>query len=111
MLKVKFWRIENIVCMKVLEQPENTRAKGEFFTHDGFALASINCPEVISPNLCCLRGDNQIWDHKVVSRSFDDIPTAKRWVEQATETIAKFNESIDHEDVTDSGEVEIIIAM
>jgi len=39
-LKIKLWRIENVVMMKVLEQDESLRGQGEIFNNNGTRIAS-----------------------------------------------------------------------
>lgn len=110
MLKVKFWRIENVVAMKVLEQPSGTRGKNVIFENDDFQLVSELNPE-IAEGVCYLRGTNRAEDHFVVSGTFDSIDRAKTYIKRATETICKYNESIGELVNMDKDDIEVSIAM
>ena len=58
MLKVKFYRVENIVLMKVLEQDEKYRChhqehKGALIEHEGMKILSCSEPELKKKYTVC----------------------------------------------------------
>jgi hypothetical protein len=88
MLRVKFWRIENVVCAKVLEQDSVNFEL--FISNDGFKIHSIACPEMTTKTLF-VRGSNTIRDNVVFCRSFGDCDEARNYIAIATTAIAEFN--------------------
>ena len=67
MLKIKFWRIENVVLMKVLEQGEEIkRGCGEFFRTDYLGLVSMYNPGILI-NKLLVRGKDEEDDNMVIS--------------------------------------------
>lgn len=109
MLKVKFWRIENVVLMKVLEQGEEIeRGCGEFFCQNGFSLYSYTGQSLIENGLA-VRGDYIDYDNHIVIQEFPSIKKAKKCIKSATEAIHAYNQSI-AEKPEQTDDIETVIA-
>ena len=65
MLKIKFWRIENVILMKILEQGnEIERGNFRFNASNGIEVFSYNNPS-LSCDTICLRGNSKELDEKI----------------------------------------------
>lgn len=109
MLKVKFWRIENVVLMKVLEQGEEIkRGCGELFRTDYLGLVSMYNPGILI-NKLLVRGKDKEDDNMVVSWGFSNRAEAKLYIERATEAIHAYNQSLS-KDPEQTDDIETVIA-
>lgn len=110
MLKVKFWRLENVVLMRILEQGEEIRrGGGKFFEYKNFILTSAGCP-VIS-NLCLnVRGCHKEDDNKIAICNFETSEEARDYIILATKTIHAYNKSFEEDSTIDDYEIEAVIA-
>lgn len=110
MLKIKFWRIENVVLMKVLEQGEEIeRGCGEFFRTDYLGLVSMYNPGILI-NKLFVRGKDEEDDNMVISWGFQNREEAKLYIERATEAIHACNQSIAEKPEPRSDDIETVIA-
>lgn len=124
MLRVKFWRIENVVLMKVLEQgDEIARGKGVFFESDcSFVLSSHDEPRMFQENIRgevgCIGIKNYIFvggtscefDNKVVAYELGNELDAVRFYDGAINAIKQYNRRINPVDNSDIQEIESVIA-
>ncbi len=109
MLKIKFWRIENIIFMKILEQgDEIERGNFEFKASNGIGLQSRLEPEIGDKRIF-LRGTNYSRDKQVVNSYFDTSETARERLKAYIEAVKEYNSSYQPaaEDVED---IETVIA-
>lgn len=110
MLKVKFWRIENVVLMKVLEQgAEIKRGCGKFFCASGIELCSYKKPLMIS-NEIFLRGESLENDRDIACQLFKSVDSAKEFTNNATKAIHAYNQSLIKESEQISDDIETVIA-
>lgn len=115
MLKVKFWRIENVVLMKVLEQgDEIERGLIDFFDDKvtNINLSSDNRPRIFlgfdDTRHIYVRGKDDSSDYNVVSIDFDTIADAKEFYHNAIKTIKDYNKYIKSKPI--SNQIESTIA-
>lgn len=109
MLRVKFWRIENVVLMKVLEQGEDTRGKLKFKAKNKFIIRSIMCP-ALQPDTLYIRGINKETDNEVHFTYFSGAPAAINFISQAKEAVAEYNALQKGAVIPTPDDVEITIA-
>lgn len=110
MLKIKFWRIENVVLMKVLEQGEEIeRGSGMFFCKNDFRLISGEFPAEYM-NEIYVRGNFVIADNAIRTRSCKSCDEAKEYIKVATEAIHAYNQSLAEKPEPRSDDIEIVIA-
>ena len=115
MLKVKLWRIENVVVMKILEQgDEIKRGCGTFFEFKGFKLRSIHSPGLnLGVMLVRGSGKNSYYDYGAISCDFKTCAEAKNYIDKATEAIRAYNQSLlskEKEFKSTNEDIEIVIA-
>ena len=111
MLKIKFWRIENVVLMKVLEQgDEITRGCGEFFRHGDIVLRSWLKPAMYEDELF-VKGNDFAKDEIVTGRYFDTVDEAKQRIKAYVEAVRAYNASLQGEsENTADDDIETVIA-
>lgn len=90
MLKVKFWQIENIVLMRVLEQDEETREKGTLYEDEDIKIKSCKYPD-IKEECLYIRGQLRNYDTNICCYGFDDCDDAQEYIEKATKAIHAYN--------------------
>lgn len=90
MLKLKFYQIENIVLMKVLEQSE----KGfNYCGENGFTLRSSIVPDInIAEKIIYLRGTCEERDSLLTAVDFSTPKAALDFIAKAQELVAEYNE-------------------
>ena len=104
MLVVKFWRIENVVLMKVLQQPEDIRrGEGVIYSHDEFELASHVCPRLDGGQMSVMGYDRKL-DDKVCVEYFHSKEDAERTLNGYMGLVRRYNASL-ASDVSDIQEV------
>lgn len=114
MLKIKFWRIENVLLMKVLEQGnEIKRGDFKFCASNGIKVTSISSPE-LTPDVIYVRGDNEDMDdeeidNKVVHFDCEDERKAKILLNRYIEAVRECNSTLPVEN-KDTDDIEIVIA-
>lgn len=110
MLKVKFWRIENVVLMKVLEQGEEIkRGCKEVFESVDFSIYS-QCTPSMYANGIYVRGSKMEDDNKVRYYCLSNCAEAKLYIERATEAIHEYNQSLSKDPEQISDDIETVIA-
>ena len=94
MLKVKFWRIENVVLMKILEQgDEIKRGNGNFFSDGDITLSSKTFPEMCDSTLYVC-GDRQTSDNGIEIKEYGTIENAKTALSKYIHAISEYNRSL-----------------
>ena len=110
MLKIKFWRIENVILMKILEQgDEIERGKFEFEASNGMSLSSQFRPD-IGERKIFLRGTNISWDKQVVNSYFGTSEKAREQLKAYAEAVKEYNNSLEHPTAEDVEDIETVIA-
>ena len=112
MLKVKFWRIGNVVCMKVLEQPEELRlGNGKLVCFlNGFSIFSDEFPDINDADSLYIRGSSKKWDYTVVCYDFNEGDQAKEYIERALDAINELNKKYSPAQDTSDDKIEIIVS-
>lgn len=91
MLKVKFWRIENVVLMKILEQgDEIIREYGYLGSYGDISLYSRVNPEIYKDRIC-VRGCDTLRDNTVSVETFLTVDEAKTALTKYINAIAEYN--------------------
>lgn len=108
MLKIKFWRIENVIVMKILEQgDEIKRGCGEFFKHEGIGIRSGAYPHLYS-NEISVYGTDSGCANKYVSISYDNTDRAKEILQKYVDAIKAYNASLGKTESED--DIETVVA-
>ena len=109
MLKVKFWRIDNVVLMKVLEQGnEIKRGSFKFKASNGIEIKSVNEPQIYySSDVIFVRGLYTKEDSSVTVCEYDSIKQAKERLKKFQDAIKEYNNSEKNTDK--KSELEIVI--
>lgn len=111
MLKIKFWRIENVLLMKVLEQGnEIKRGDFKFCASNGIKVTSISSPE-LTPAFINIRGRAKEYDDNIVPCEYSNAEEAKAMLARYIEAVKEYNTSLlrksnDKDDI----EIETVIA-
>lgn len=111
MLKIKFWRIENVLLMQVLEQGnEIKRGDFKFCASNGIKVTSISSPE-LTPAFINIRGRAKEYDDSIVPRECINAEEAKAMLARYIEAVKEYNTSLlrksnDKDDI----EIETVIA-
>lgn len=111
MLKIKFWRIENSIAMKVLKQGEEIiRGNFEFKASNGITIKSNYCSQ-IAENYLYVRGNAISLDDDVTTYDFCSIATSKKQLALYLEAIKEYNNSLLLQKSEDKeNDIEIVIA-
>lgn len=111
MLKIKFWRIENVIMMKVLEQgDEIKRGRGIFFQHEGVELRSCAYP-CLYTNEILVCGHNQSQDNRCSSLELDNIEKAKSTLRKYIAVIKAYNQKLILSDErSEDDDIEVVVA-
>ena len=110
MLKIKFWRIENVILMKILEQgDEIERGKFEFEASNGVKLQSRHNP-VMHNKTIYLRGRDISHDAQVISEYFNTSEEAREQLKAYVEAVKEYNNSLEHPTAEDGEDIETVIA-
>ena len=95
MLKIKFWRVENVVLMKVLEQGDEIKRNcGEIYKdpYTEISIWSEDCPRIYS-NAISIQGSFKDCDELVVCQQFSSIFNAENFYKKAIQTVQDYNSS------------------
>jgi hypothetical protein len=95
-LRVRFWQNENVVMMKILEQSESLREKGDFFRDPNFdmTICSVDFPSLESQGLL-IRGRIKEKDNLINCIQLSSIENATVYIKKCKELIRSFNSSIE----------------
>ena len=109
MLRIKFWRIENVLLMKVLEQGEEIkRGDFKFCASNGIKVMSICSPE-LTPAFINIRGRAKEYDDNIVSRECINAGEAGAMLARYIEAVKEYNSTLPVEN-KDTDDIEIVIA-
>ena len=106
-LRLKLWRIKNVVLMKVLEQDESLRGKGFIFETYDFKIWSVTNPCLTFDDTFYIRGTVSECDNNITCREFDCADKAQNYIQTVIDTVRAYNESISTEPITDDIETYI----
>lgn len=91
MLKIKFWRIENVVLMKVLEQDEKLRGSGLVYrAKNGLEIRSAHIQEM-TPSILYIRGDESDRDENIITQTYKKVDDAIKWYKKYTDAVKEYN--------------------
>lgn len=90
-IKVKFWRFDNLVVMRVLDMPERYRGKFTLDSGKGYSIVSMSSPE-ISDTTLYLRGNNQQKDNDYAFLKYETAEEAKGAIDKFSRMIRELNE-------------------
>lgn len=109
MLKVKFWRVENVLLMKILEQgDEIERGNFRFEASNGMKIESCETPFLpFENNRLCIRGKDTDCDNDIAMHRFESSAIAKRFLNRYIEAIKEYNDPYQEPEDED---MEIIVA-
>lgn len=110
MLKIKFWRIENFIVMKILKQgDEIERGNFRFKASNDIVFCSKKDPEICHTDLY-LRGINVSNDNRCSAWSFATSEKAKEMLKTYIEAVKEYNNSLQQPAAEDVEDIETIIA-
>lgn len=91
-IRVKLWRIENVVLMKVLEMPEELRGNHLIFTSPttSMEIRSVDEPELTLKDIY-INGSNKDEDNKIVCCEYKSDEMALDCYNRIIKTIEEFN--------------------
>ena len=111
MLKIKFWRIENVILMKILEQGnEIERGNFRFNASNGIEVFSYNNPS-LSCDTICLRGNSKELDETISAQDFISNEAAKKRLKAYVEAVKEYNNRLQHTTAEDIEDIETVIAV
>lgn len=109
MLKIKFWRVENVLLMKVLEQGDGIkRGDFKFCASNGIEVKSISSPE-LTPAIIYVRGCEEEYDDSIAPREYSNAEGAKEALARYIEAVKEYNTSLLRKS-NDKDDIEIVIA-
>ena len=96
MLKVKFWRIENVVLMKVLEQGDEINKGTGCFYQDKLTKMNIYSREMpaLYPTSIYVKGTNNDYNNLLASINLNSVSDAEKFYNQAIQTIKHYNKNL-----------------
>lgn len=110
MLKIKFWRIENVILMQILEQDDEIeRGNFEFKASNGIGLHSRFESEMADERIY-LRGRDISHDTQVASKYFNTSEEAKERLKSYVEAIKEYNNSLQQPAAEEVEDIETVIA-
>lgn len=91
-IRVKLWRIENVILMKVLEMPEELRGTNFVFNspNTGMKIYSVGKPE-LKLNTIFLNGSSKEKDNNIVCCECKSNEEALGYYNRVINTIEEFN--------------------
>lgn len=122
MLRIKFYQIENLVAMKILEQGEEIkRGVGKLYydPEENFTIYRSNSPAI---TLCYddtgskgfmlfIRGGFEKNDIMLTSKCFNTTEEASDYIRRATKSIKNYNNSLKVKSEIDNSNAEIKITI
>lgn len=110
MLKIKFWRIENVILMKILEQgDEIERGNFGFEASNGVNFLSAMNP-ALSQDMIYLRGGSKELDETVSTYDCITNEGAKELLKACVEAVKECNNSLQQPTAEDIEDIETVIA-
>lgn len=109
MLKIKFWRIENVLLMKVLEQGDEIKREDfKFCASNGIEVRSVRNPQLF-PKWIYLRGVCEKRNNMIACLELEDEKEAKSLLNDYIEAVREYNSTLPVEN-KDTDDIEIVIA-
>ena len=110
MLKIKFWRIENVILMKILEQgDEIERGNFGFEASNGVKLRSATYPQICTSKLF-IQGKFESFDKDVEICTYDTSEEAREQLKAYVEAIKEYNDNLQHTTTGCVEDIETVIA-
>lgn len=110
MLKIKFWRIENVILMKILEQgDEIERGRFGFEASNGVKISSCESP-ALTYDTIFLRGGSKELDETVSIHGCITNEEAKEQLKAYVEAVKEYNNSLQYTTAEDIEDIETVIA-
>ena len=88
MLRLKFYQIENVVLMKVLEQDNKENL---YFQYDNLLLQSLDCPAIDDENHIYLQGSDEDSNNKMSCYDFETNEQAENFINKASKAVKEYN--------------------
>lgn len=102
MLKLKFYQVENVVIMKVLEQDNKENL---YFKYENLLLQSIDCPAIDSEYKIYLQGSDYENNNKLSCYDFETSEEAKNFIDKAIHAVKAYNK--EYSQTEDEPEIKI----
>lgn len=109
-LKIKLWRIENWIGMRVLEQTNFGPDEEWKSPKTGFEIKSYSAPEITECKRIYVRGKEERYHNYIVGRNFKDCETAKKAMEEIIDAVKEFNEYFLDKNDKENEDIETVIA-
>ena len=91
MLKLKFWRMRNVIIMEVIEQDDSIkRGYFKYNASNGVRIESWMHPN-ISTNEIQVRGEQKLMDFNLASFQYDSAEEAKEQLSKFQYAIQEYN--------------------
>ena len=108
MLKIKFWRIENVIVMKILEQgDEIKRGDFKFVASNGIKLRSATYPQICTSKLF-IQGKFESFDKDVEICTYNTSEEAKACLKSYIEAVREYNNSLQQSVDKDSVDKDVV---
>lgn len=102
MLKLKFYQIENVVLMKVLEQDNK---EDLYFEYEDLILLSMDYPAIDDGNRIYLQGSDEDQNNKMSCYDFETNEEAENFINKAMLAVKAYNKK--HSQTEDEHRIEI----
>lgn len=106
MLKIKFWRIKNVLLMQVLEQGNEIK---RFCASNGIEVKSLCRPELI-PDIIYVRGCEEEYDDNIAPCEYSNSEEAKEMLARYIEAVREYNSILQKKEAVDDETIEVVIA-
>ena len=88
MLKLKFYQVENVVLMKVLEQDNKENL---YFEYEDLLLHSMDYPTIFDENRIYLQGSDEDKNNKMSCYDFETNEEAEKIINKAMLAVKEYN--------------------
>ena len=110
MLKLKLWRVENVVFMKVLEQDEELRENLDFVAKNGVRIISRAVPGIYNDNEVYVKGWDGKYDDRIVLNDYTSVDDAKDKIKLICDAVKEFNQQYKPSTDNEPDNIEVVIA-
>ena len=107
MLKLKFYQIENVVVMKVLEQDNKDDL---FFKYGELTLRCIDYPAIEDDNTIYLQGNDDENNNKLSCYDFETNKKAEDFINKAMAAVKAYNKKYSQTEAENSIKLKEFIA-
>ncbi len=92
MIKLKFWRMRNVLIMEVSKQdiPESKRGIFKYQASNGVTIRSWQSPNIY-PNEIQIRGEQKLMDFNLASFQFETSEEAKEQLKAYQDAVLEYN--------------------